>query len=111
MTRKTHGLRAWLWQRISSVYIALYVLGLGGSLLLHPPADYLAWRDWMGNTAVGIATALFFGALLIHAWVGTRDVIMDYIHPLAARWLFLGVVGIMLAGSGVWALDVLYGLH
>ena len=111
MSRKTYGLRAWLWQRVSSVGIALYLLALGLVLLIHPPAGYTEWRDWMSNTGVGLATALFFGAVLVHAWIGTRDIVMDYVHVLWLRWLLLGALGAMLAASGFWVLGVIYALH
>jgi len=111
MSRKAHGLRAWLWQRISAVYLVIYVAVLGLYALWHPPVDYAEWRGWMSNAAISIATGLFFGALLIHAWVGSRDVIMDYVPTFSIRIALLGVIGAMLAGSGLWALRVLYAVY
>jgi succinate dehydrogenase / fumarate reductase membrane anchor subunit len=111
MSRKAHGLRAWLWQRVSAIGIALYVSFFGTVMLTRPPADYLAWRDFMSNRAVSLATALFFGALLIHAWVGARDVILDYVHGLWFRLLLLCLLGVLLGGCGIWVLGVIYALH
>ena len=80
MSRRAAGLRAWLLQRISAVYLALYVV-------------YFL-----------LAMALFFLALSIHAWVGVRDVIIDYVHPAGLRLLLLCGLGVVLLGSLLWAL-------
>jgi succinate dehydrogenase / fumarate reductase membrane anchor subunit len=111
VSRKAQGLRAWLWQRVSAVYLVIYVVVLGLYALGHPPADYIEWRGWMSNAAVSIATGLFIGALLIHAWVGSRDIVMDYVPTFAIRVALLGVIGVMLTGSGLWALRVLYAAY
>jgi succinate dehydrogenase / fumarate reductase membrane anchor subunit len=111
VSRKVYGLRAWLWQRLSALYIGLYVLLPGLYTLFHPPAGYAEWRGWVASPALSIATALFFGALLIHAWVGTRDILMDYVHPFALRAALLGALGAALAGSGLWVLGILYALR
>lgn len=111
MGRRSHGLRAWIWQRVSALYMALYLLGFGGWLLLAPPESWLEWRDLVANAAVNLATGLFFLALLLHAWVGGRDVILDYVHSLALRLALLAMMGLALAGSGLWMLRVLYSLY
>ena len=98
MSRHAHGLRAWLLQRVSAVYLALYLLFFLAAMIASPPHSYTAWRDWMAGPWSGIATALFFIALMAHAWVGIRDVVVDYVHPFAMRLVLLtGVAGVLLA--------------
>ncbi len=111
MSRRSHGLRAWIWQRVSALYMALYLLVFGSWLLFAPPESWLEWRDLVSNAAVNLATGLFFLALLLHAWVGGRDVILDYVHSLALRLALLAMMGLALAGSGLWMLRVLYSLY
>lgn len=111
MTRRAFGLRAWLWQRVSAVYLLAYLLIGGGMLLRSPPAGYAEWHDWMAEPFVGLATALFFAALLLHAWIGVRDIIIDYVGSLAARLTLLTLTGFGLAGAGLWTLKILYSLH
>ena len=62
----------------------------------------------MTSSNVSTATAVFFAALLAHAWVGVRDVILDYVHPLAFRACLLASLGLGLAATGVWAMRVLW---
>ncbi len=111
MGRRSHGLRAWIWQRVSALAMALYLLVFGGWLLLSPPGSWLEWRDLMSNAAVNLATGLFFVALLMHAWVGGRDVLIDYVHSTALRLALLATMALALAGSGLWMLRVLYSLY
>ena len=53
-------------------------------------------------------TLLFVAALLIHAWVGIRDIILDYVHPFGARLVVLSLFALMLITSGLWAARVLF---
>jgi succinate dehydrogenase / fumarate reductase membrane anchor subunit len=111
MNRRAQGLRAWLWQRLSAVFMLLYIVYIGVHLVLNPAPSYGEWRDWMAAPPVALATALFFGALLIHAWVGMRDVIIDYVGALSARLTLLTLTGLGLVAAGLWVLQALYSLN
>jgi succinate dehydrogenase / fumarate reductase membrane anchor subunit len=77
-------------------------------LLSDPPHSYAAWNGWMMSSSVSMATTVFFAALLAHAWVGVRDVIMDYVHPVAFRVWALALLGIGLTAMGVWVMRILW---
>lgn len=100
-------MRAWLVQR----FTAVYMLGFSLFLLFHfafdAPHSYQAWRDWILGMPVLVATALFFVALLLHAWVGLRDVVLDYVKPLALRVGVLAVLAFGLAGLALWMVRIL----
>jgi succinate dehydrogenase / fumarate reductase membrane anchor subunit len=76
--------------------------------LIDPPTSYRAWHDWVLSREVGVAASVFVLALLAHAWVGVRDVVMDYVHPVVARVLVLAVVGLGLTGIGASAIRILW---
>lgn len=101
MSRRASGLRAWLLQRISAVYLALYVVYF---LLANAGREsgYAAWRAWLAEPLPLLAMALFFIALAVHVWVGMRDVIVDYVHQVGWRLLLLSLVGLVLAASLLW---------
>ena len=85
------GMRAWLVQRVSAVYLFLFVVFALAEFADAPSQwSYAAWRDWVLAPWVSVAVLLFFTALLLHAWVGLRDVILDYVHPTATRIVLLG---------------------
>jgi len=111
MKRKYTGLRAWLVQRVSAVYMFLFIVFFLVHLAVDPPRQYAAWHAWITSPAMSIATAAFFAALLAHAWVGLRDVLVDYVHAMAIRAALLGLVGLSLTGMGVWVVRILWTQH
>jgi succinate dehydrogenase / fumarate reductase membrane anchor subunit len=102
------GLRAWLVQRASAIYMLSFIAFALAHFFADPPHHYREWRAWITSPGVAIGTTLFFGALLAHAWVGLRDVILDYVHALAFRAALLWLLGIGLATTGVWVTRVLW---
>ena len=104
MSRHTHGLRTWLLQRTSAVYLALYLLYILVHSLRHGAHSYAEWQAWLTSPLMNITTAGFIIALMAHAWVGMRDVILDYVKPVGTRLAVMSLTGLLLAGSGLWAL-------
>jgi succinate dehydrogenase / fumarate reductase, membrane anchor subunit len=98
--RAASGLRAWLIQRVTAVYMLLFLVFVLLHFLLARPASYLAWRAWIADPAVGIGGLVFFAGLLAPLWIGVRDVILDYVKPLAVRVAALAFLGLGLAGLG-----------
>ncbi len=107
MKRALSGLRAWLIQRLTAVYMLLFLLFVLFHFAFDSPDSYLAWRAWVAGPLVLVAIALFFVALLLHAWVGLRDVAMDYVKPLQLRIAVLAVLAFVLAGCALWVLRIL----
>jgi succinate dehydrogenase / fumarate reductase membrane anchor subunit len=109
MRSAASGFRAWLVQRVSAVVTLAFVGLLGLHFLINPPRSYEAWRAWALSPAVSLAGCVFFAALLMHAWVGLRDVVMDYVHAAARRVATLALVALLLTGLGAWVLRILMG--
>jgi len=107
LSRQAHGLRDWLLQRVTAVYLGGFVVYLMAHFFLQPPQDYEQWRMWIGQPLVAIASSGFILAVLLHGWVGIRDVIFDYIHSVSLRLMLLSLIGLLLVGCGFWALRVL----
>ncbi|VTU21875.1 succinate dehydrogenase, hydrophobic membrane anchor protein [Variovorax sp. PBL-E5] len=101
------GLRAWMVQRASAVYMLFFIVFLLAHFLVDPPHSYLAWRDWVTSPGLGVGASVFCAALLAHAWVGLRDVILDYVRPVALRLPALGLLGLVLAAIGAWLVRIL----
>jgi succinate dehydrogenase / fumarate reductase membrane anchor subunit len=106
MSRRATGLRAWILQRISAGYLALFSILVAWRWLPHPPGSYEQWRDWLADPWISVALLLFFASLLLHAWIGIRDVLIDYVHPFGVRLSFLALTGVGLISCGLWALQV-----
>lgn len=91
------------------------MLGFIVFLLVHvsrrAPLSYEAWKAWLTQRSVSVALLLFFLALLLHTWVGVRDVILDYVHPLAARFSLLALLAVSQIAIGAWVLAIIFGFR
>ena len=105
------GLKAWWVQRVSAVYMLLFVLFLLLSFWLRPLQAFSDWHAWVARSGTSIAFLVFFAALLGHMWVGLRDVLLDYAKPATLRRPLLAAVALGLLGLGVWLLLILLRLQ
>lgn len=105
--RLLSGQRAWLLQRITAVYAGVYVVLALLLFVVAPPADHATWQAFVGQPVVALLTGLFALVVLLHAWIGLRDVVMDYVHPLVARLTVLTLGGGGLILMGLWAFYIL----
>jgi len=101
------GLGEWLVQRLTAVYLAGFVLWLTTRLYIAPPPDHVAWKAWMSGGAVRAVFALFFLALVLHAWAGMRSVFLDYLKPLWLRFVVQAITAIVLLLCVFWAAQIL----
>lgn len=107
MSRAAQGLRAWLLQRLTAIYLAAYMLVMAGLLLNSGTPGYAKWRELFQSPLTGVATVIFALAVLLHAWVGVRDVLIDYVHAVWLRLLLLATTGLMLLASLLWMVRAL----
>ena len=105
-----YGLGDWLLQRLTAVVMALYTMVLFIGVLLAPPRTYSDWHAFFSPPLFRVATMLFVAALLYHAWVGMRDILMDYLHSTAVRLTAQAAVGLALLFYVIWAASILWGL-
>lgn len=101
------GLRPWIIQRISGAYIAVFTLYFPIALFIKSPLTAQSWHDWVSSPINNIAIGLFLIALLWHAWIGIRDVILDYVFNVVARMLALTLVAMVILGTAYWGFRVL----
>jgi succinate dehydrogenase / fumarate reductase, membrane anchor subunit len=110
LSRVVSGLRAWLLQRLTALVMLTLLTLLSCALLvlaIDPPRTHAHWRALMHRPEVGLATGVFFAALLLHAWVGVRDVVMDYAHQPWLRVASLTALLVAEAAMAWWLLRVL----
>jgi succinate dehydrogenase / fumarate reductase membrane anchor subunit len=103
-----YGLTSWLAQRITAVIMALYSVILLVVFMRGAPLNYGVWKDLFAQGWMRVATLLFTVSLAWHAWVGVRDIIMDYVKHDGLR-LGLQVVSIVIIASYVgWTVQILW---
>lgn len=103
-----YGLRDWLAQRITAAIMAVYSVIVVVVLLKNSPLTYGVWKDLFAQGWMRVATLLFAVSLAWHAWVGVRDILMDYIQPVGLR-LALEVLTLLLIAAYLgWAIQILW---
>lgn len=87
-------------QRLSAIYLGVYFIYLLGYFIWAAPGSHTDWVQWLSMPLVNLSLALFFLSVLIHAWIGVRDVVIDYVHPLGLRLTVLTLIAMVLLASG-----------
>ena len=103
-----YGLRDWLAQRITAAVMAVYSVIALVVLMGGRPISYAVWKDLFEQGWMRVATLLFAASLAWHAWVGMRDILMDYIKIDGLR-LTLQVLVLLLIGAYFgWTVQILW---
>ena len=106
-----YGLRDWLAQRVTAVVMLVYTLMMLAVLASLPRLDYWHWQALWELPVVRYATLLFLLCVYFHAWVGVRNIFMDYIKDTGLRLvLYVFVIG-ALVWYGAWSVQILWGWH
>lgn len=104
-----YGLRDWAVQRVTAVVMAIYLLVFFLFLLGMAGADdYTEWQEFFDKTWVKVFTQTTVIAVLLHAWVGIRDLWMDYIKPFGIRFTLHCITIIWLVMCAVYSFKVLW---
>lgn len=107
MSWRSGGVRTFVLQRLTAVYLALFIVVFLTYMVISPPADFHSWQAWIASPLVNVSFIAFWVAVMLHAWVGARDVIMDYVHDDALRFIVLCLVGIFLIFMFLWVFKAL----
>lgn len=100
------GQRAFVAQRLSALVLLAYVAAAALRLAFGAPVSFERWQAWSAQPLGAAVLLVLAGALIVHAWVGLRDVVLDYVHPLGLRLAVLGTAATGLAGLAAWTLFV-----
>lgn len=104
-----YGLTDWLIQRLTAVIMVVYTVLVLGIALWNGGIDYSLWRELFAHAGFKLASFLFMVALLYHAWIGMRDIFMDYIKPVGIRLLLETVCVVALVAYLGWTIQILWG--
>ncbi len=105
-----YGLRDWLIQRVTAVVMALYSVVLVGYLLGQGHIDYDVWTSLFSSQWVRTFSLLFVLSVFYHAWIGVRDIVMDYVKPASVRLVIHSLVILALLLYTIWSIQILWGM-
>jgi succinate dehydrogenase / fumarate reductase membrane anchor subunit len=105
-----YGLRDWLSQRVTALLMALFTVVLIVQLLFGAKLGYVRWAQIFSAQWMKVLTFVVIVSLAWHAWVGMRDVWMDYVKPVGVRLALQVFTLVWLAACMGWAVQVLWRL-
>ena len=105
-----YGLRDWMLQRITAVLMIVYVAVFFAQVLGSPTLDYATWRAIFAPQWMKFATLLFLFGVFLHAWIGVRDIVMDYIKHAGLRLALYSVFVAALFVYAAWSVRILWGI-
>ncbi len=108
-----YGTLDFIAQRVTAIIMAVYTLVLLVGILTMSGFTYAGWKNLFTFTCFMLPVGQILATLAIislawHAWIGVRDIWMDYVKPVGLR-LFLMVLTILwLVGSIVYFVHTLW---
>lgn len=111
LTAKYPGMRRWLTQRLCALSMALVLLLFWVRLMWLAPHDHADWVMLFAPLWWRLLTVWFFVCMLLHAWLGVRDVLRDYVPHLATRAVLQWLVDMMVAGNALAVVWILFGMN
>ncbi|HUH88157.1 MAG TPA: succinate dehydrogenase, hydrophobic membrane anchor protein [Pusillimonas sp.] len=110
-----YGTLDFIAQRCTAVIMAVYTLILFFGFLFSSEMNFEAWQHLftfhLGALPVGqLLATLAFLSVAWHAWVGVRDIWMDYVTSAGLRLVLQVLTVLWLVGSIVYFAKVLWSL-
>jgi succinate dehydrogenase / fumarate reductase membrane anchor subunit len=105
-----YGLRDWLAQRVTAIVMAVYTLVLLYSFLTGHNFTYEGWSALFAKQWFKLFSLVTFLALYYHAWVGMRDIWMDYVKPVGIRLTLQMLTIFWLVACAFYTVQILWGL-
>lgn len=104
-----YGAGGFLMQRLTGVVIGVYALILL-VMVLSGDAGYEGWARLFVPVWMKVLTLVAFLAVLYHAWIGIRDIWMDYVKPVWVRVTLQTLTVLWLLACAVWAVQILWSV-
>ncbi len=103
-----YGLRQWVGQRLTAVLMIIYLITICVKMVLARPLDFIQWQYIFQPVWMKLWTLLFMLSLFYHAWVGVRDIFMDYVGLLPLRLGLQALVASVLLVYSIWSFNILW---
>jgi succinate dehydrogenase / fumarate reductase membrane anchor subunit len=105
-----YGVKDWLAQRVTAVVMVLYTVILLGTFLTAQNFTYEGWAGLFAHQWFKLFSLVTFLGLFYHAWVGLRDIWMDYVKPVGIRLTLQIATVLWLLACAAWAVQILWSV-
>jgi succinate dehydrogenase / fumarate reductase membrane anchor subunit len=103
-----YGLKEWIIQRITAVVMVVFTIVLLVDYCITGSATYEGWSGLFSNQFMKLLTFLALFSLFYHAWIGVRDIWMDYIKPVSIRLTLQVLTVLYLVACAAYAVQILW---
>jgi len=103
-----YGVGNFLLQRLTALVLVVFFALLGVRLLLAGSLDYVAWASIFVPMWMKVLTLVALLALFYHAWIGVKDIWLDYVKPVWARLTLQTLTVLWLLACAVWSVQILW---
>jgi succinate dehydrogenase / fumarate reductase, membrane anchor subunit len=110
MTKSMSGLRDWVIQRLSAIYMAIYAILMFAYLAAHPHLNYQTWQHFFQVFWVQISSLIFLVCLIWHTWIGVWTILTDYVKPACIRGFLEVMVILTLLVYFFWGVQVIWSI-
>ena len=102
------GVGNFLLQRLTALVLVVFFAILAVRLLTAGTLDYVGWASIFVPMWMKVLTLVALLALLYHAWIGVKDIWMDYVKPVWVRLTLQTLTALWLLACAVWSVQILW---
>ncbi|QWD84255.1 succinate dehydrogenase, hydrophobic membrane anchor protein [Polynucleobacter sp. MWH-P3-07-1] len=103
-----YGLKEWIIQRITAIVMVVFTVVLLVDYCVTGGTGYAAWSSLLSNQFMKLLTLLALLSLFYHAWIGIRDIWMDYVKPVSIRLGLQVLTVLYLVACAAYAVQILW---
>ena len=103
-----YGLKEWIIQRVTAVVMVVFTIVLLVDYCITGSSTYEGWSGLFSNQFMKLLTMLTLFSLFYHAWIGVRDIWMDYIKPVSIRLTLQVLTVLYLVACAAYAAQILW---
>ncbi|MBB6134802.1 succinate dehydrogenase / fumarate reductase membrane anchor subunit [Massilia aurea] len=105
-----YGVKDWLAQRVTAIVMAAYTIILLVAFLTAQDFSYQGWAGLFSRQWFKLFSLVTFLALYYHAWVGIRDIWMDYVKSAGLRLFLMLATIFWLLACAAWTVQILWSV-
>jgi succinate dehydrogenase / fumarate reductase, membrane anchor subunit len=105
-----YGVKDWLAQRVTAIVMALYTIILLVSFFTASNFSYEGWAGLFAHQWFKLFSLVTLFGLFYHAWVGVRDIWMDYVKPVGLRLTLQIATVLWLLACAAWTVQILWSV-
>jgi succinate dehydrogenase / fumarate reductase membrane anchor subunit len=103
-----YGLKEWIIQRVTAIVMVVFTIILLVDYCITGSATYEGWSALFANQFMKLLSLLALFSLFYHAWIGVRDIWMDYIKPVSIRLTLQVLTVLYLVACAAYAVQILW---